>query len=738
MSLKLKAAQRSPLRVTGKKPEPFPEIPGNARKSAYVISSINRAAAVNVTKTRIRRRSQRLRSTKNFLTDSVQTDLQLGSKQNLHIVSEAFHNKKLKSRHVGAEGLKVMDAEQFLSKAQMCSVLKVKLKKQTDYCHQLEEQISDKDRVINRIHAQNRALQQQLRTVTQAAASLAAGSGAVSSALLASKNTQITRLMKRVAALESALDQNVGIADMTDEEAGAAARVLLEQAMKRCPNSQPEVRNELSKALNMTKAPEEKTQWIIDPSGSRGMSCWLHIFSFLVRDGRSLCAVTETCQGFISILNLDDTVAPTLWQEELSEQASEIFGPEAVEEVLENAKLEAEKEGSNWRDICRRMAQSSFLGLPTSVDGTPCRTIIIDVGAEEVRVGADIRDLRTPVVVSTRDADGNLTGPMGRVAAIKKGLRQLMGSERYVEDSGLLLIEGCGLDWRSGPQSKSIAKAIFQEIRPRALKLASAQEKAVAILAVFGGQTGITIDMGAKFTHIEPVMDLQPVHFAHEFTPMGGHYVTEYFSKMLKNKGFALSDKVLEQIKAEALLCAIDASPAARSKISPITVSISGGIEVELSAEERCAPVEVLFDPCLAGRDVDGLADVLYKVIRASPMDGRRDLCGKICLVGGGAAIPGLAKRLKAELLMRLTAKVDVNVLTPVADTAVGDTRALFQWCAYLGTHLMMQGEREDLIQQGEDPEDLDVFLEDFTSLDLFDADPDRAITKSVTETGWQ
>ena len=87
----------------------------------------------------------------------------------------------------GAPAAAVVNAEQFLTKEQMVDVLRVKLKRQTDYAAGLEDQVADKDTVIGRLHAQNRSLQQQLRVVTQAAASLAAGSGAVSSALLASK-----------------------------------------------------------------------------------------------------------------------------------------------------------------------------------------------------------------------------------------------------------------------------------------------------------------------------------------------------------------------------------------------------------------------------------------------------------------------------------------------------------------------------------------------------------------------
>ena len=51
------------------------------------------------------------------------------------------------------------------------------------------------------------------------------------------------------------------------------------------------------------------------------------------------------------------------------------------------------------RDL--RAHGGAFLGLPQEDSGAPCRTCIVDVGAAEVRVGADIADLRTPVVVPT-------------------------------------------------------------------------------------------------------------------------------------------------------------------------------------------------------------------------------------------------------------------------------------------------------------------------------------------------
>ena len=76
--------------------------------------------------------------------------------------------------------------------------------------------------------------------------------------------------MKRCAALEAAIDGEAAASEsMTDEEAAAAARVLLEQAAKRCPATQPEVKHQLEAALSLTQAPEEK-QWGMDTDSALG------------------------------------------------------------------------------------------------------------------------------------------------------------------------------------------------------------------------------------------------------------------------------------------------------------------------------------------------------------------------------------------------------------------------------------------------------------------------------------
>ena len=73
------------------------------------------------------------------------------------------------------------------------------------------------------------------------------------------------------------------------------------------------------------------------------------------------------------------------------------------------------------------------------------------------------------------------------------------------------------MEWRSGPQSKKIAAEVFRRCGRARSRWCGARSRST--LAVFGAQTGIVVDVGHRFTHVEPVLDLKAVHFAHEFRP---------------------------------------------------------------------------------------------------------------------------------------------------------------------------------------------------------------------------
>ena len=59
-----------------------------------------------------------------------------------------------------------------------------------------------------------------------------------------------------------------------------------------------------------------------------------------------------------------------------------------------------------------------------------------------------------------------------------------------------------------------------------------------------------------------------------------------------------------------------------------------------------------MFNPGLIGLEVAGLHEIVYSTIMKCDVDIRKDLYGNVVLAGGNTMFPGMAERLREELVL--------------------------------------------------------------------------------------
>ena len=471
----------------------------------------------------------------------------------------------------------------------------------------------------------------------------------------------------------------------------AAAREHLEMALgivqrEKFALANPDVRR------HATKWPAN-----MDPIGVHSdinRMLWMRIFEYVEVADVVHCM---TASSEINELVRDDT---SYWKTELNRMTEEFFGEWATTEV--NSYLEDETDlqelNNPYLELCTRVAQTAFLGVPADESDEPCSHIIMDLGANQVRVGANTEEFAEPIVV-------DCPATAGLEDKLQLAVQRLMGSTRYCRELNVLLITGTSLDARANEEET--IRIVFDTLKPRALRLCRSGETA---LMVFAKQTGLVVDAGSDFIHLVPCYQMSFVDYASTYIPLGGNTITQRLSRHMQSLGFALSAAELNKIKESVVMVSPSGNAEDMESIPSKQYTLASGTTVTISGKQRCDAAEILFKPALEGRPIGGLAQAIADCVGRCPIDTRKDLLDNVCLTGGCALIPGLQERLQSELQRLSVTPVNVNI----ADTS---NPALTRNCAYMGAHLMT-----------EIAVDNDNGLDGYTEFELYDSDANTAV----------
>lgn len=305
-------------------------------------------------------------------------------------------------------------------------------------------------------------------------------------------------------------------------------------------------------ALENPNVRRRATKWPanLDPTGVHSdvnRMLWMKILEYVEVADVVRCT---TASSEIRELVRDDT---SYWKKELNRMTEEFFGEWATTEVLSYMQDEDEPElrelSNPYLELCSRVAQTAFLGVPADEQDEPCSHVILDLGARQLRVGANTEEFAEPIVVNCPPA-------ASLEDKLRLAMQRLMGSGRYCRELNLLLITGTSLDARSNEEEAM--RIVFDTLKPAALRLCRSGETA---LMVFAKQTGLVVDAGSDFIHLVPCYQMSFVDYASTYIPLGGNTITQRLSRYLQSLGFALSETELNKIKES--VCMISPSGAA-------------------------------------------------------------------------------------------------------------------------------------------------------------------------------
>lgn len=172
--------------------------------------------------------------------------------------------------------------------------------------------------------------------------------------------------------------------------------------------------------------------------------------------------------------------------------------------------------------------------------------------------------------------------------------------------------------------------------------------------------TAVVVDLGFKETTVIPVYSGVQVLKCWEAQPLAAEAVHDEIKANLILNGVKeeiLCDRVIEDIKVRTCFVTKQTRAEtfkAKGELKPcpdVDYPVDGLEVIKVPGLLRETAFEVLF-PC--DNDRLGLPFIILDAILKCPVDARKDLAENILLIGGTASVPGLAARLRSELLKLL------------------------------------------------------------------------------------
>ena len=183
------------------------------------------------------------------------------------------------------------------------------------------------------------------------------------------------------------------------------------------------------------------------------------------------------------------------------------------------------------------------------------------------------------------------------------------------------------------------------------------QIQATLSLYAMGYVTGLVIDSGDGVTHCIPVSEGRVLTHSVQRINIAGRHLTDYLIKLLLLRGYNFhtsSDfEVVREIKEK--MCYVSADILKERQLAKETTvleqdyQLPDGTWIKVGPERfECG--EVLFSPYLVGKESDGLSQMVFNSIQASPMDVRSSLYKGMLLSGGTTMLPGISTRIQRDI----------------------------------------------------------------------------------------
>jgi actin len=200
--------------------------------------------------------------------------------------------------------------------------------------------------------------------------------------------------------------------------------------------------------------------------------------------------------------------------------------------------------------------------------------------------------------------------------------------------------------------------------------------QALLPLYALGRGTGVVLDTGDGVTHVVPIFEGYALTHAIQRIDIAGADLTEYLANLLTQRGYSFKTsferEIVKDIKEKLSLVSIDYLSEAEALMKDKELEkeyeevyeLPDGEKVLVGSEKFKCP-EVLFQPNLIGKEVQGIHELVWNSVLKCETDIRRELIGNVLLSGGTSMFEGLPERLTKEIMNLAPTSMRVKVNAP-------------------------------------------------------------------------
>jgi len=195
-----------------------------------------------------------------------------------------------------------------------------------------------------------------------------------------------------------------------------------------------------------------------------------------------------------------------------------------------------------------------------------------------------------------------------------------------------------------------------------------------AVLALYssGRTTGVVLDSGEGISHTVPIYEGYAIPHAIQKILLAGKDLTEYLREILKERGLNFTTpaelEIVRDIKETMTVVVSDYNEAMKdaedSHACEKNYELPDGRKI-LIGNERFRCPEILFNPQLAGHDLEGVHKYCFDSVMKCDNDVRKDLFANIILSGGSTLFEAMGERLWQEIHALTPSNGRIKVLAP-------------------------------------------------------------------------